>query len=102
MPSRPQPDAAIAIHDLARRRWRVAIALTIAMVFLYFGFIALIAFNKTLLAKKVTEGLSLGILLGALVIIASWLLTWAYVRWANTHYDTALAAIERSEAAGRR
>jgi uncharacterized membrane protein (DUF485 family) len=89
------------ISDLARRRWRVAITLTIAMVFLYFGFIALIAFNKPLLARKVTEGLSLGILLGALVIVASWLLTWAYVRWANTHYDTALAAIGRSEAAGK-
>ena len=22
--------------------------------------------------------------------VASWLLTWIYVRWANTHYDTAL------------
>jgi uncharacterized membrane protein (DUF485 family) len=94
-------NSAQMISDLARRRWRMAIALTIAMVCLYFGFIALIAFNKPLLARKVTEGLSLGILLGALVIVASWLLTWAYVRWANAHYDTALAAIGRSEAAGQ-
>lgn len=98
----PGTDATTAIRELARRRWRVAIALTIAMVFLYFGFIALIAFNKPLLARKVTEGLSLGILLGALVIVASWLLTWWYVRWANTHYDTALASIERSEAGSAR
>jgi len=35
------PDA--AIQDLARRRWRVAIALTVAMVALYFGFILLVA-----------------------------------------------------------
>jgi uncharacterized membrane protein (DUF485 family) len=98
----PRTDAATAIRELARRRWRVAITLTIAMVFLYFGFIALIAFNKQLLARKVTDGLSLGILLGALVIIASWLLTWWYVRWANTHYDTALASIGRSETGGRR
>lgn len=90
-------DSATRIRQLARRRWRVAIALTIAMVVLYFGFIALIAFNKPLLAYKVTEGLSLGILLGALVIVASWLLTWFYVRWANTHYDTALASIGRAE-----
>lgn len=90
-------DTATRIRELARRRWRVAVALTIAMVVLYFGFIALIAFNKPLLARKVTEGLSLGILLGALVIVASWLLTWFYVRWANTHYDTALASIGRAE-----
>ena len=96
MTAAPVGDATLVIRALARRRWRVAIALTIAMVFLYFGFIALIAFNKPLLARKVTQGLSLGILLGALVIIASWVLTWVYVRWANEHYDKALASIGRS------
>lgn len=72
-------------------------ALTCAMIAIYFGFIALIAFDKELLARKLGPGLSLGILLGALVIVASWVLTWIYVRWANTHYDTALADINRSE-----
>jgi hypothetical protein len=28
--------------------------------------------------------------LGACVIACSWLLTWIYVRWANTRYDAAL------------
>ncbi|HEY9383156.1 MAG TPA: DUF485 domain-containing protein [Gemmatimonadales bacterium] len=28
--------------------------------------------------------------LGAAVIVSSWLLTWLYVRWANTHYDAQL------------
>ena len=27
---------------------------------------------------------------GALVIVVSWILTWIYVRWANTHYDRVL------------
>ena len=89
-----------AIRELGRRRWRIAISLTIAMIVMYFGFIALIAFNKPLLATRITDGLSLGILLGALVIVASWLLTWVYVRWANAHYDTALESIGRAE--GRR
>ena len=26
-------------------------------------------------------------LLGALVIVSCWVLTWIYVRWANTRYD---------------
>jgi uncharacterized membrane protein (DUF485 family) len=39
-------------------------------------------------------GLSL-ILLGVLVIFAAWLLILVYVRWANRHYDTALAALRR-------
>jgi len=84
------------IRALARARGRIAGVLTAVMIVIYFGFIALIAFNKDLLARKIVPGLSVGILLGALVIVASWLLTWFYVRWANTHYDPALAAIDRS------
>lgn len=79
-----------ALQDLHRRRWRIAIALTIAMIALYFGFILLVAFNKPLLGRLISPGLSLGVLLGALVIVISWILTWVYVRWANTHYDKAL------------
>ena len=78
------------LSALAARRWRVALALTAAMVALYFGFIALIAFQKPLLGRLLAPGLSLGILLGALVIVCSWLLTWLYVRWANTRYDAEL------------
>jgi uncharacterized membrane protein (DUF485 family) len=78
---------------VAARRWRVAIGLTAAMVTLYFGFILLIAYAKPVLARRIAPGLSLGILLGALVIVASWILTWVYVRWANTHYDAELGRL---------
>jgi uncharacterized membrane protein (DUF485 family) len=83
------------IRALDAARWRVAIALTAAMMVLYFGFILLIAFNKPLLGTLVTPGLSLGILLGALVIVSAWVLIWVYVRWANVHYDAAIDAIRR-------
>lgn len=78
------------LQELARRRWRIAVVLTLAMIALYFGFILLVAYNKPLLARPVVPGLSLGILFGALVIVLSWILTWVYVRWANRHYDPAL------------
>ena len=81
-------DAALRALHAARRR--VAAALTAATVVLYFGFIALIAFKKELLGTLLVPGLTLGILLGALVIVGAWLLTWVYVRWANAHYDAAL------------
>ena len=74
-------------------RWRIAIALTVAMMVLYFGFILLVAYAKPLLGRIIVPGLSLGILLGALVIIAAWVLIWIYVRWANTHYDAAIDAL---------
>jgi uncharacterized membrane protein (DUF485 family) len=78
-------------------RWRIAIALTVAMMALYFGFILLVAYAKPLLARLVVPGLSLGILLGALVIVAAWVLIWIYVRWANTHYDAAIDALRRRQ-----
>lgn len=88
------------MRALARARNRIAVILTAMMIAIYFGFIGLIAFDKALLGRRIGSGLSLGILLGALVIVASWLLTWFYVRWTNTHYDTALKALGESE--GRR
>lgn len=84
------------LRRLDAARWRVAMTLTAAMMVLYFGFILLIAFNKPLLARLVTPGLSVGILAGALVIVAAWVLIWIYVRWANRHYDGAVDAIRRS------
>jgi uncharacterized membrane protein (DUF485 family) len=80
------------VSALAAARERIAGILTALMILLYFGFIVLVAFARPLLARLVVPGLTLGILLGALVIGASWLLTWAYVRWTADHYD---AEIER-------
>jgi uncharacterized membrane protein (DUF485 family) len=83
------------LRALDAARWRIAIALTGAMMVLYFGFILLVAFGKSLLTRPVVPGLSLGILLGALVIVAAWLLIWIYVRWANRYYDVAVDALRR-------
>jgi uncharacterized membrane protein (DUF485 family) len=97
MPSQTGHDEA-RLTALAATRWKYAIALTAAMIAVYFGFILLIAYDKALLAKLVVPGLSLGILLGALVIVASWLLTWVYVHWANTKYDPELHALRGKDA----
>ena len=83
------------LQELASARARIATILTLAMIVLYFGFVTLIAYNKPLMGKLIVPGLSVGILLGVLVIVGSWLLTWVYVRWANTHYDAAVGRIER-------
>jgi uncharacterized membrane protein (DUF485 family) len=78
---------------LSRRRWQIAVALSIAIVAIYFGFVLLIAFDKTLVAHILVPGLSVGILMGAFVIVASWVATWAYVRWANAHFDRHVARL---------
>lgn len=83
------------LRSLAATRWKVAISLTVVMIATYFGFILLIAYDKPFLARLVRPGLSLGIVLGALVIVCSWLLTWLYVRWANGTYDERLNRLRR-------
>ena len=81
------------LKALDAARWRIAVLLTTAMMVLYLGFILLVAYAKPLLGVIVVPGLSLGILLGAMVIIAAWVLIWIYVRWANNHYDAAIIAL---------
>ena len=84
------PDHSSALEAVSAARWRVAMSLTVAMMVAYFGFILLIAFNKPLLGSIIVPGLSLGMLLGALVIVIAWAVTWVYIRWANAHYDSSV------------
>ena len=84
-----------SLRALTQRHGTFAAVMTALMIVLYFGFVLLIAYNKPLMARLITRGLSVGILLGALVIVCSWLLTWVYVRWANTHYDSAVDKLNR-------
>jgi uncharacterized membrane protein (DUF485 family) len=67
--------------------------LTAVMMFVYFGFILLVAFNKELMGKTLVPGLSIGILLGALTIVTAWVLIFIYVRWTNDNYDEQLENI---------
>jgi len=60
-------------------------ALSAAMLVIYFGFILLGAYAKGFMGTEIAAGLSIGILFGALVIIAAFGLTGIYVRWANGH-----------------
>ena len=82
------------LKAVSAARWRIAILLTTTMMVVYFGFILLVAFNKPLLGTPFTGGLSIGMLLGVLVIVAAWVSIWVYVTWANQHYDARIAALK--------
>jgi len=86
-----------AVTRLSAERWRFSLGLTIAMMVIYFGFILLIAYNKPLLGSLIAPGLSLGILLGALVIIAAWILIYLYIRWTNNYYDKQIATLRANQ-----
>jgi uncharacterized membrane protein (DUF485 family) len=94
-------DSHIHLTRVAAARWRLALLLTAIMTVTYVGFILLIAFNKPLLGTILMPGLSLGILIGVLLIITAWALILTYVRWTNTHYDSTVAEVRRARHAGR-
>jgi uncharacterized membrane protein (DUF485 family) len=83
-----------ALEALAAKRLRIGAILTVAELIVYFGFILLVAFNKGGLSVIITPGLSVGILLGVLVILATWVLTWVYVGWANKVYEPEIARLK--------
>jgi uncharacterized membrane protein (DUF485 family) len=87
------------LEAVSAARWRIAITLTVVMMAVYFGFILLVAFNKPLLGMLIAPGLSLGMLLGALVIVVAWVLIWIYVEWANRHYDASVRGLRPSTTA---
>ena len=67
--------------------------LTILTLLVYYGFIFLVAFKKSVFGIKITTNITLGIPIGIGVIVASWLLTGIYVRWANNRYDTLVQSV---------
>ena len=75
--------------ELVDKRNRYNWTMAIIMMAIYFAFILLIAFNPGLLATKIAAGstISLGILLGFLIILVAIVMTWMYISHANKEFD---------------
>lgn len=78
-----------------KKRNNFSIVMSILMIIAYYGYILLIAFNKPLVASKLSEGgvTSIGIPMGLGVIVFTIIITWIYVSRANTEFDTESDAI---------
>lgn len=96
--SRDRLLASADFNRLVARRWRVSLLLTVCLFVLYYGYILLIALNQSVVTMRLAGGVPLGIPLGAGVIVGAWILTAAYVVWANRRYDPEVARLrERGE-----
>ena len=74
--------------ELRKKRNTFGWLLTLLMMVVYYGYIALIAFNKPFLAQPIGTGVtSLGIPIGMGVIIFTVAITAIYVRRANSEFD---------------
>jgi uncharacterized membrane protein (DUF485 family) len=72
---------------LVKRRWSVSLLLLTLLFVSYYGFILLVAGDKTFVSQMVGENTPLAIPMGVGVIVFAWLLTALYVAWANRSYD---------------
>ena len=74
--------------ELRNKRNRLGIFLTVLMLVAYYGYIALIAFDKKFLAQPIGSGVTtLGIPIGMGVILFTIVITGIYVRRANGEFD---------------
>ena len=75
-------------QELKRRRSSLGWWLTAAMLIVYYGFIVLVAFDKSFLAQRLGAGVTtLGMPVGLGVIIFTIVITGFYVRRANSEFD---------------
>ena len=75
-------------QELKRKRSSFGWWLTLLMMVVYYGYIALIAWNKPFLAQPLGAGVTtLGVPIGMGVIIFTIIITGIYVRRANGEFD---------------
>lgn len=80
---------------LKRKRNVIGWTLTIAMLVVYYGYIAIIAFDKSFLGQKISAAgvTTIGVPIGMGIIIFTILITGYYVRKANSEFDDMTAEI---------
>jgi uncharacterized membrane protein (DUF485 family) len=80
--------------SLSSQKNTISVILTILELVLYFGFIALIAFNKAYLSQKFSGAITIGIPIAVGTIFLSWVFTGIYIFWANNKYDVLVKKVK--------
>lgn len=75
--------------ELRSKRNRLGLVLTVLMLLVYYGYVALIAFDKEFLAQPLnsTGVTTLGIPIALFVIVFTVAITLFYIRRANNEFD---------------
>lgn len=84
-----------AFKKLVKNRWNISLTFTFLMLFVYIGFLLVVAYQKDTLKTPVGDSLNLAIIVGIGIIVFSWLITGVYVYWANNYYDAAVKEIKK-------
>ena len=80
-------------QKLVSKRKSFGWTLAIVTLVIYYGFIAVVAFAPGIISVKVAGEITIGIIIGVAIILASIVLTGVYVIRANSEYDDLTYAI---------
>ena len=81
-------------RELVHRRSSLGWMLSLIMLFIYFGFILLVAYAPKFLGTPIGAGvITIGIPIGLCVIVLAFALTGIYVSKANSSYDALIRKI---------
>jgi uncharacterized membrane protein (DUF485 family) len=84
-------------QELKAKRTSFGWWLTLAMMIVYYGFILLVAFNKSFLSQRIGDGvMTMGIPVGFGVIVFTIAITAYYVQRANSEFDALTEAIAKA------
>lgn len=80
---------------LVRTRGKFAWTLTTIVLVAFYGFVMVVAFAPQILGRPVAEGatITVGIVAGLSMFVGFWILTFVYVRRANSEFDTLTAEL---------
>jgi uncharacterized membrane protein (DUF485 family) len=98
-----QDDLAVRIasnpkyQELKSKRSRFGWTLTWLMMIVYYGFIVLVAFNKSFLSQRLGDGvMTVGMPIGLGVIVFTIVITGIYVRRANSEFDALAEEVNKA------
>lgn len=74
-------------QELVSKQRKLSWTLTAVMLFIYIGFILLVAYDKEFLHSSFSGVITWGIPLGVSVIVASFVLCWVYSSISNSAFD---------------
>jgi len=92
------PDYQALVSERKAFGWTLAIITLVA----YYGFIAIVAFAPGVIATRIAGNITIGIVLGLILILGSILLTGIYVARANSRYDDLNNAVVNAATTVRR
>jgi uncharacterized membrane protein (DUF485 family) len=85
-------------QELKQKRSSFGWLLTALMMVVYYGYIALIAWNKEFLGRPIGDGVTtIGVPIGMGVIVFTIVITGIYVRRANSEFDSLTKQILEKE-----